>query len=114
MAMASAGWEEIVTAGGEDDGAGPSHASNSDNDARVAAVTRASRDCASSAAIASNASVAAMPSTTPRRRCARIALVYRPVFRSRFEVTRRQFIKAAAGAAWLPSLDRQVSETAST
>jgi hypothetical protein len=53
--------------------------------------------------------MAAMHTITPRRGCARIALVYRPVFRSRLEVTRREFIKAAAAsAAWLPSLDAQL------
>ena len=48
----------------------------------------------------------AVHSMMPRPFGARIALVYRPVFRSRSGVSRRAFLKAAAaGAAWLPSLD---------
>jgi hypothetical protein len=52
---------------------------------------------------------------TPRRGCARIGLVYRPVFRSRSGLTRRQFLTtAAAGAAWLPSIAAQPAAGSNT
>jgi hypothetical protein len=49
----------------------------------------------------------------PPPRCGH-ALVYRSVFRSRFEVTRRQFIKTAASAALLPSIAAQLPDHAVT
>jgi hypothetical protein len=51
----------------------------------------------------------------PRRGCPRIGLVYRSVFRSRLEVTRREFLAAAAaGIAWRPALGEQLSHPSIT
>jgi hypothetical protein len=91
----------------------PNHDSKLARTCCDAAVARSPVEAAGAAA-AITPTTTAILSIERRRSRAGIALVYKPVVRSRSEVSRRQFLKAAAGAAWLPSLGFQTGAGAQT